>query len=212
MCTGNESLNFMLGGGLRRGEVTQIYGPSGSGKSGTIGQILGHIADQSLGTCALIDADHTAENAVAFYGPLSDLQKGVIIHEPATAEEAKVVAVALTDCTDVVVVDSLGAFHPEDHGDTCPGSLIIRLSAAAYLSGAIVIVTNQVRVDIRRGGRKTAYGGISVKMHSGTIISLESKPLRKKGVRRGITVAAHREKFKGKGGHPFGFWDLEYIE
>jgi len=213
LCTGNSALNHMLGGGLERGRVTQLYGPSGSGKSGTVGQILGHVADLALGTCVFIDADHTAESAAAFYGPLADLQENALIHEPVTAAEAASVAEALTGCADLVVVDSLGAFHRDDDDGEAPGRLVRRLAEKAERSGAVVIVTNQVRVDIRRGGQKKAYGDGLVKYHSSKVIRLESSPLRSKGVRVGLTIAAVLEKsHHGPLNGSQASWDLEYLK
>jgi DNA repair protein RadB len=212
LCTGNDALNHLMGGGLERGSVTQFYGPSGSGKSVTIGRILGHVSDHGLGTCAFIDADHTAENAVAFWGRLGDLQAGVLIHEPETTEEALTVALAMAGAADLVVVDSLGAWDPQDPSSKRVGEVVRSLAAAADRSGAVVLVTNQIRRDIKRHC-DVPLGGTHAIYHCSKILRLEAHPLRSKGVRVGVKIAAEVEKARiGPLRGATGTWDLEYLK
>lgn len=206
LSTGNDALNHLLSGGLERGRLTQLYGPSGSGKSVTVGQIAGYVGECGLGTVAFVDADHSIENAVAFYGPLSDLQDSVLVYEPTGPSEALEVSRALIGAADLVVVDSLGAFEPNT---LSAGQICCELAEAADRSGAVVLVTNQVRADIRRR-REVAYGGQRPWVHSAAVIRLSASPLRSKGVRVGVQITADLEKPQGT--QKRVAWDLEFIK
>lgn len=187
-----------------------LYGPSGCGKSVTIGKILGHVADSEQGLTALVDVDHTADGAVAFWGPVGDLQEAVLIHEPRSSEEALIVAEALTRAADLVVVDSFGGFETEP-GNRMVGEAARRLSVAAADSGCAVLVTNQIRMDLKRR-REKPYGDTRVMYHAHRVIRLEAHPLREKGVRVGVRIAGFLEKsFDGPLKGASETWDLEYL-
>lgn len=73
--TGCEGIDMLLGGGLREGQLTEIVGPSSSGKTQVCLRVASHVADNYLGvifldTCNSFSAHRIACIANQIPGPL----------------------------------------------------------------------------------------------------------------------------------------------
>lgn len=53
--TGYEGIDMLLGGGLREGQLTEIVGPSSSGKTQFCLSVASHVADKHLGDVMFLD-------------------------------------------------------------------------------------------------------------------------------------------------------------
>ena len=108
--TGMPALDQMLGGGIPRLAVTELFGYQSSGKTYISQRIIANA--QKLGnTCAFIDAEFS-------YDPVWSANIGIdteklIVSRPQTGEKALDVLLALCEQeVDLVVLDSIAALLP----------------------------------------------------------------------------------------------------
>lgn len=176
--TGFEELDYMLGGGLPKGKVIEMYGYEGSGKSS-----LAYYLASRYDIAAYIDAESkfTKERAL-FFG--IDPNK-LIIETPDTAELAMdTIRELAKQGVPLIIVDSIPSLTPEkqentyekeDAGTTAGVAMLATLishhiwAIARYckLSGSTVLFINQLRdkVGFTFGFGETTYtpGGRALK-------------------------------------------------
>ncbi|MDR3701646.1 MAG: hypothetical protein P4L56_18505 [Candidatus Sulfopaludibacter sp.] len=180
IATGFSSLDLALGvGGLPRGSIVELFGPSSSGKTTLALQIVAH-AQQAGSPAAWIDADHTFDPAYA--AQLSVNLEALPVGQPESAEEALEVTrqLAVSGAVDLVVVDSAAALVPRMELETSLGegsagmqsrvlaSGLRRLAAAAR-TGVVVLFLNQTR----GGENEVSAGGPGLKLYAAVRIFLE---------------------------------------
>jgi recombination protein RecA len=183
LSTGFPSLDHALGsGGLPRGRIVELFGPSSAGKTTLALQIVAHL-QQSGATAAWIDADHSFDPAYA--AQLSvDLDK-LPVAQPESAEEALEVTrqLAVSGAIDLVVLDSAAALVPRMEletalGDSSPGlqsrvlaSGLRKLSGALARTGTAILFLNQTR----GGGSESevSAGGPGLKLYAAVRVLLE---------------------------------------
>jgi len=183
LATGFAAVDAALGGGFRRGGITEVYGPASCGKTAFVLQAIAH--GQSCGaSAAWIDAEHA-------FDPKFAAQLGVDVSQipvaaPETAEEALEVArrFASSGAVDLVAIDSAAALVPRLELETAIGetgaglqgrvlmSELRRLAQAAARSGAAIVLLNQTR--FRPGEGETSSGGPSIKLYSTLRIALSA--------------------------------------
>ncbi|SPE42993.1 Protein RecA [Candidatus Sulfopaludibacter sp. SbA3] len=181
--TGFAALDEALGvGGMPRGRIVELFGPSSGGKTTLALQIVSH-AQQSGLAAAWIDADHAFDPAYA--AQLAVNLEGLPLAQPEAAEEALEVArqLVLSGAVDLLVVDSAAALVPRMEletalGESGPGmqsrvlaSGLRKLSAALARTGAAILFLNQTRGG--SGDSETSAGGPGLKLYSAVRISLE---------------------------------------
>ena len=159
--TGMPALDTMLGGGVPRQAVTELFGYQSSGKTYISQRIIAHA--QSLGyTCGFIDAEFS-------YDPEWSANVGINTHDlivsrPNTGEVALDVLLKLCEeGVDIVVLDSIAALLPTAEAKEGMDHLSIGLQArlmnqlfrklAPVNSKTAVILINQIRAGI--GGYTT---------------------------------------------------------
>jgi recombination protein RecA len=184
--TGFDALDSALGGGLPRGRVVELFGPS-CGKSTLALQIVAHI-QQSGGAAGWIDADHTLDpSSAATLGV--DLPRLVVV-QPESAEQALEMSRRLAEsgALDLLAVDSAAALAPAlelevSVGDQSPGlqsrvlaSGLRRLAAVASRTGTCVVFLNQTRTRMGPEGSEmeTSAGGPPLKMYAAARIELSA--------------------------------------
>ena len=153
--TGSILLDQALGiGGVPLGWITEISGPSESGKTTICQHILGQ-AQKMMGRCVFIDADHS-------FNPLYAKQCGVnlsdlYIIDPETAEQAieSAYILLLSGTFTTIVIDSINCLVPQSEYYATLGSqppnvidgLVSRwlplITAALRNSQTALIVTSQ---------------------------------------------------------------------
>lgn len=161
--TGFDDMDIMMGGGIPKGIIIELYGKEQSGKSSLAYYLL---AQNSVrGNVSIyIDAESkfTKERA-AFWG--SDMTRYIVVN-PDTAEFAMDTCLSYSKCAGaLIVVDSVPALMPKKHFDTYekkPTDDIAGVALRARLinehiwdiarnckiSGATVIFINQLRDKI----------------------------------------------------------------
>ncbi|ONK76985.1 uncharacterized protein A4U43_C02F1930 [Asparagus officinalis] len=65
LSTGYEGIDMLLGGGLREGQLTEIVGPSSSGKTQVCLHVASHVADSHLGVVFLDTSNSFSAHRVA---------------------------------------------------------------------------------------------------------------------------------------------------
>jgi DNA repair protein RadB len=208
--TGCEPVDELLDGGLERGAVTQVYGPSAAGKT-------------NLGLSAALDV--AASGDVALYidteglsadrmeqiasgrasgtdQTVDDLAGRLIVSEALDYDEQSEAvqdAAEFAEEVELIVLDSATGFYrlrrdDEDGGETLRdvARQITHLLSLARKHDLAVLFTNQVFTD-PDSDRSTALGGHTLNHWSGAIVRLE----RFRGGNRRATLEKHRAKPAG---------------
>jgi recombination protein RecA len=167
-------------GGLPRGRIVELFGPSSSGKTSLALQTVAAL-QRAGGSAAWIDADRAFDPAYA--ARLGVTVEGLPVAQPESAEQAFEIArtLALSQAIDLIVVDSAAALTPEIElqtgiGKSGPGtqgrvlaSGLRKLAAALRTSGAAALFLNQTRTS-EEG--ETSAGGPPLKLFAAARISL----------------------------------------
>jgi circadian clock protein KaiC len=138
LSTGNDGFDSLLGGGIERGSVTFISGPTGVGKSTTGAEILAGIADQD-GTALAYLFDESVEQftyrSENLGIPISKLRDSGFLSfreiEPLVQSGEEFTQQVVTDSNDIdpdiVFIDGLSGYKLSLQGD--PDRLVRRLHA-----------------------------------------------------------------------------------
>ncbi len=170
----------IVAGGLPRGRIIELFGPSSCGKTTLAIQIVAH-AQVNGSTAAWLDADHTFDPAYA--RQLGLALEDLPIAQPDSAEQALEIArqLALSQAVDLLVVDSAAALVPKLElesgiGTSGPGlhsrvmaSGLYRLSSIARRSGCSFLFLNQTRAGAEG---ETSAGGAPLKLHAAVRVTL----------------------------------------
>ena len=191
--TGMPALDNMLGGGIPRQAVTELFGYQSSGKTYISQRIIAHA--QTLGyTCGFIDAEFS-------YDPIWSANVGIvtkdlIVSRPDTGELALDILLALCEQgVDLVVLDSIAALLPTAEAKEGMDHLSIGLQArlmnqlfrklAPSNEKTAVILINQIRAgiggyitrDALPGGKgQEFFSRIMVRVRKGETIGEQKNP------------------------------------
>ena len=178
--TGSYILDEVIGGGLPRGRIIEVFGAESSGKS-TMSLFLMSQIQKNGGRVALIDAENAFDGSYATNIGL-DISK-LLVSQPTTLEESMDIIKELveTGMIDIIVVDSVSALVPKSEvegedfmKDTMAIQARLMSRALRILSGpiskskSIVIFINQIRdkVGVFYGAKTTTSGGRALKFFS----------------------------------------------
>ncbi len=177
--TGSKSIDALLGGGIRTGLVTDIYGPSGSGKS----QLCFSLAVNCVnggGQVVFVDTAGTfrPERISEIAGSESVLEKIVFIRTMTVQDQLNAIKKMQDVDARLVVVDSLTFNFSNEF--TGPGrhlavmSYLHELALFAINSDCAVVVTNMVRsIPSEQETRQREYLGNTVSISSHVKLRLE---------------------------------------
>ncbi|WP_135304350.1 DNA repair and recombination protein RadB [Haloarcula amylovorans] len=208
--TGCDPLDELLGGGLERGAVTQVYGPPAAGKTNLALSAAIEVAAQ--GDAALyidtegLSADRMRQiasgRAAGTNQTVDDLAGRLIVSEVFDYDEQ---AEAVQDAAEfaaeieLVVLDSATGFYRLQRDDDDGGAAlrdvarqITHLLSLARKHDLAVVFTNQVFTD-PDSDRSTALGGHTLNHWSGAILRID----RFRGGNRRATLEKHRAKPAG---------------
>lgn len=208
--TGFSEVDTMLGGGIPKGKIIEIYGKEGSGKSS-----LGYYLASRYQAAVYIDAEakFTKERAL-FWG--IDPQR-CIINVPKTAEIAIDSIIEYSDCSGLlIIVDSVPALTPKKQEDALEKESVEKQAGVALrarllndhiwtiarqcqLSGATVIFINQLREKIGAfmmfGDNTYTPGGMGLKYaESMKWLVVAKEKLKKSGEIYGVRVGMAMKK------------------
>jgi recombination protein RecA len=178
--TGCFGLDEVMGSGLPRGRVIEMFGAESSGKS-TMSLFLMAQIQKRGGRVALIDAENAFDGSYATNVGL-DISK-LLVSQPTTLEESMDIIKELceTNSFDMIVIDSVSALVPKSEvegedfmKDTMAIQARLMSRALRILSGPIsksktvVIFINQIRdkVGVFYGSKTTTSGGRALKFFS----------------------------------------------
>jgi DNA repair protein RadB len=209
--TGCASIDTLLGGGLERGVVTQVYGSPASGKTNLALSAAIRTA-ASGGTALYIDTEgisldrfEALAHAVAGADDVESITSRVIVSDAVDfAEQREAVQDAgdFAERADLIVLDSATGFYrlerdSDDEGETLRtvAQQVTHLLALARRHDIAVLITNQVYADPEGdSGRPRPLGGHTLTHWSGVVLRLE----RFRGGNRRATLEKHRSKPAGE--------------
>jgi recombination protein RecA len=181
--TGFPQLDDALGGGLPRGRITELFGPT-SGKTTLALQLAARVSEH--GSAAWIDADRTFDPTYAV--ALGVALDRLAVVRPESAEEALDIAcrLAASGGIDLLVVDSAAALVPRVELDTGIGesgpsvhsralaSGLRKLCAVLARMGVPALFLNQARTKVEASGAysETSAGGPPLKLYAAARIAL----------------------------------------
>lgn len=194
--TGSLVLDSLLGGGLARGRIVEIYGPEASGKTSLALTAVGNVQKRG-GTAAFIDLENALDPRYArVLGVDTD---NLYLSQPEYAEQAFELIIQLVQSTfvDIIVLDSLAALVPkaelegdmEDQHVGLQARIISRalrkLVGLCNQTGTTLILINQLRDKVGGfssfGTPETTTGGRSVKFYASQRIDIRRKETLKEG-------------------------------
>ncbi len=179
--TGSYGIDTMMGAGLPKGRIIEIYGEPSAGKSVLTTFLMAQI-QKGGGRVALIDAEHAFDSAYAKNIGL-DTSK-LFISQPTDLEEAMDVVRELvkTGEFDIITIDSVAALTPraelegeemlKEGGMALQARLLGKslriLTSEISKSKTTVIFINQVRdkVGVFYGAKTSTPGGKALKFFS----------------------------------------------
>ncbi|MFB6186703.1 MAG: DNA repair and recombination protein RadB [Halobacteriaceae archaeon] len=206
--TGCQPLDSLLGGGVERGTVTQVYGPPASGKTNIALNTAIETAVND-GTAVYIDSEGVSidrfEQLLAGYdGDTDSLSSRIIfkeIHDFDEQQQAIQDIEDLAEEADLIVLDSATGFYrirrseDETEGDALRkiAQQITFLLSLARKHDLAVLITNQVYTD-PDSDRPRPLGGHTLQHWTGTVIRLD----RFRGGNRRATLEKHRSQPAGE--------------
>lgn len=210
--TGCSALDDLLGGGLERGTVTQVYGPPAAGKTNVAlsasvavaaaGGLVVYVDTEGL---SLDRFEAVATAAAADAGvDVEDVTGNVVVKDAVDfAEQAEAVqdVSEFAEQADLVVLDSATGFYRLERGNDVEGGDSLRevanqvthLLSLARRHGLAVCVTNQVFTD-PDSDRTRPLGGHTLEHWTGTVVRID----RFRGGNRKATLEKHRAKPAGE--------------
>ncbi|MBW6517500.1 MAG: DNA repair and recombination protein RadB [ANME-2 cluster archaeon] len=206
MPSGSDKLDMMLGGGIERGIITQVYGASGTGKTNICTQLAVHCI-RGGERVVIIDAEGFSAERFSQMAKkdAKELAKDLIIYEPKDFQQqySAVVDVEKLAGTGIglVIVDSATLFYrfglsPDDEGNARVRRKLVEQMAGLHRLARkfdmSVVITNQVYTDTKTGG-VCPLGGNLIEHISKTIIRME----RTGDNRRRAILVKHRSREEG---------------
>ncbi len=205
--TGCGPVDDLLGGGLERGTVTQLYGPPATGKTNlALSAAVEAAADGA--TVVYVDTegvsvDRFQQLLEARTDDVEAVASRIVIEEAYDFEEQ---AEAVRDTAefatraDLIVLDSATGFYRIERGEDGEAGDALRsvanqvthLLSLARKHDLAVVITNQVFAD-PDSNRTRPLGGNTLEHWTGVVVRLE----RFRGGNRRATLTKHRSKSAG---------------
>ena len=191
--SGRDDLDAALGGGYGEGKIIEIYGESGSGKTGLALEGAKVIQEQG-GKVAFIDMEHALN--VDYCDQIGVDIDDLYIAQPAYGEMAFETIRALINSgeIDLIIVDSVASMVPKAELEGESGQAFIALQARmmsqgmklitgpASIAGCTVIFINQLRKTIvMYGPTETTSGGKALKFYSTQRLEIKNRGKLKEG-------------------------------
>lgn len=194
--SGSLLIDKILGGGIGKGRITEVYGLESSGKTTLTLQFAAQCQKEG-GRVAFVDAENALDMDYARHLGV-DVDE-MIFTQPNSGEQALEIvdALAKTGDIDLIIVDSVAALVPQAELDGEMGDVTIGLQARMLskamrkLTGTLnehqcaVIFINQIRMKINTGfmmgNPETTTGGNALKFYASQRIELRKTTAIKSG-------------------------------
>lgn len=188
LSTGLDAVDAILGGGLARGRVVELYGPPGGGKTALSLTLAAGVQRQG-GAVAFVDVEGALDpQRAASLGV--DLAR-LVAARPSVGEEALQIVDALlrARAVDLIVVDSVAALVPKAEllsplGEAPAGlharlmsQALRRVVAQAAATRAVVLFLNQQRTTFDDDGKAflTTTGGHALHFYAATRLEVKRR-------------------------------------
>lgn len=209
LTTGCAPLDDLLGGGVERGAVTQLYGPPGAGKTTVALSTAAHVAADG-GTAVYVDTEGLSPSrfeqvlSATADDPDRAAERIVVSDAHDFDEQAEAVkdAEGFAERADLIVLDSATGFYRlrrteagGENGEALRGVArqVTHLLSLARRYDLGVVVTNQVYTD-PEAERTRPLGGHTLEHWTATVVRLE----RFRGDVRRAVLEKHRAKPTGE--------------
>lgn len=196
LSSGRPSIDEILGGGIPKGRIIEVYGPEASGKTTLAMHFIAQSQKAEGVKCAFIDAEHAFDPAYA--KSLGIDINSLLFSQPDHGEQALDIVETLvrSGAVDLIVIDSVAALVPKEEInadiDKIQVGLQARLMSKALrrLTGIIsktkccVIFINQLRMKIGMmgpGSPETTTGGVALKFYASVRVDVRKIQTLKKG-------------------------------
>ncbi len=203
--TGCEPLDDLLGGGLERGTITQVYGPPAAGKTNLALSAAVTVAAAG-GRTVYIDTEGLSmdrftqmADAIGDADEIADRLVISAVHDFQEQQEAVREASELADDADLIVLDSATGFYRLERTGSEDGEALravarqmTTLLGVARRHDLAVIVTNQVYTDPDNDQSKP-LGGHTLAHWTGVVLRLD----RFRGGQRRARLEKHRSQPAG---------------
>lgn len=212
--TGIITLDLVLGGGIPRGRIVELFGAEGSGKTTTTLEIIAACQrtffekKNRQGVAAFVDAEHAFDPAWARHIGVD--VDNMLINQPNSGEEGLRVVEELSKSglVDLIVIDSLAALTPQEELDgeiidkqigaqpRMMSKALRRLNGPISKSGTSVIFINQLRekIGVMFGSPEATPGGRALKFYASVRLDVRKGQVIKEG--KDEQSIGHRVKVK----------------
>lgn len=203
--TGCLSLDIILGGGMPRGRIIEIFGPEASGKTTLAQHVIAEVQKMG-GTAAFVDAEHALDPDYA--KKIGINVNELLISQPDTGEQALEIVETLvrSNAVDVIAIDSVAALVPKaeiegEMGDVHMGlqarlmsQALRKLSGVVSKTNTVVLFINQIRIKIGVffGNPETTPGGTALKFYSSVRVEVR----RSAQIKQADKIIGNRVKVK----------------
>jgi RecA/RadA recombinase len=164
--TGSNAIDSLLGGGVHRGMITDIYGESGSGKSQLCFTLCANCAREGASTL-FIDTAGTfrPERITEILGSQRALEKITYIRAFTTIDQRNAIKKILGIEPALVIVDTLTSLFSTEYSGPARHLAVMnylhKLALLAINSGCAIVITNVIRTRpmtlIDQAGRNIAH-------------------------------------------------------
>jgi DNA repair protein RadB len=209
LSTGCDALDSLLGGGIERGVVTQLYGPPASGKTNVALTAAAEAAVDGSQVLYVDTEDLSVERfrdvaAARTDEPVESVAGRLVVTEALgfdEQEEAVRDAAEFAEGVDLIVLDSATGFYrleraaDGDDGESLRqvARQVTHLLSLARRHDLAVVVTNQVFSD-PDSDRVRPLGGNTLEHWTGVVVRLD----RFRGGNRRATLEKHRSRAAGE--------------
>ena len=208
--TGVHSIDYILGGGIPKGRIVEIYGPEASGKTTLALQMLANCQGQEK-KIAYIDVENAFDPKYAEAMGI-DL-KNLLHNKTNSVKEAVDIAekLAQTGAVSLIVLDSIAQLVPmavldkEIGGSANIGTTarllsqsLPRISNALSRTGTILVCINQIRmkIGVMYGNPEVSTGGLALKYASTQRIEIRGRKAEERNGQEGCPVKIKVKKNK----------------
>ena len=198
--TGSYTLDYILGGGIPKGRLVEVFGPPSSGKSTLALHMIKEA--QKFGKVLFVDAENSFDSLYAAAVGV-DIEN-LLICQPDYSEQAFTVIEKLVQSGELslVVLDSVASLSPKaefqgESGDAnmglsgrLNGQHIRKVSILAAKNNTILFYINQIRhnLGITYGSNIVTPGGNALKFHASARLEIKRIETLKDGIKSKVRV------------------------
>jgi len=205
--TGIMSVDTLIGGGLPKGRIVELYGDPSCGKTSLALQTIASAQQEGI-ACVYIDAEHALD--LSYISKLGVDVDELYLSQPDYGEQALNIAYQMADVEEVglIVIDSVSALVPKavydgEIGDQNVGNLprlmsgsLNKFSSKLSKTETTLIFINQLRqkIGVMYGNPNITSGGNALRFYAS--LRLQLVPLKSQKIANSEGTVGNRVKIK----------------